>query len=63
MFVGTIPLHGLASTIVTQWLAKSLYEVAVAPLTYAVVNFLKRREGMDVYDYDTRFNPLLMAEW
>jgi uncharacterized integral membrane protein (TIGR00697 family) len=57
-FVGTIPLSGLASTIVTQWLAKSVYEAAVTPLTYRVVNFLKRREGLDMYDYETRFNPL-----
>ena len=61
-FVGTIPPSGLASAIVTQWLAKSLYEAAVTPLTYALVNFLKRKEGVDVYDYDTRFNPLLITE-
>lgn len=61
-FVGTIPLAGLASAIVTQWLAKSVYEAVVTPLTYGVVNFLKRQEGLDVYDYDTRFNPLLVTE-
>lgn len=61
-FVGTIPLSGLASAIVTQWLAKSLYEAAVTPLTYRLVNFLKRREALDVYDYDTRFNPMLVAD-
>jgi queuosine precursor transporter len=59
-FLGTIPLGGLASAIVTQWLAKSVYEAAVTPLTYLAVNFLKRQEGIDVYDYDTRFNPLLI---
>jgi len=56
-FVGTIPLSGLALTIVAQWLVKSVYEAIVTPLTYAVVNFLKRKEGIDVYDHDTRFNP------
>jgi len=61
-FVGTIPITGLASAIVTQWLAKSAYEAAATPLTYAAVNFLKRREGVDVYDYDTPFNPLLFGE-
>lgn len=61
-FVGTIPVGGLAAAIVTQWLAKSLYEAAVTPLTYAVVNFLKRQEGLDVYDYETRFNPLLVGD-
>ena len=61
-FMGTIPLGGLTSAIVTQWLAKSVYEAAVTPLTYGVVNFLKRQEGLDVYDYETRFNPLLITE-
>jgi uncharacterized PurR-regulated membrane protein YhhQ (DUF165 family) len=61
-FVGTIPLAALASAIVTQWLAKSVYEAAATPLTYRVVNFLKQQEGLDVYDYDTRFNPLLVSE-
>ncbi len=61
-FVGTIPPSGLASAILTQWLAKSVYEAAVTPLTYGVVNFLKRQEGLDVYDHETRFNPLLISE-
>jgi uncharacterized integral membrane protein (TIGR00697 family) len=61
-FLGTIPLAGLASTIVTQWLAKSAYEALATPVTYAAVNFLKRQEGTDVYDYSTKFNPLLLGE-
>ncbi len=61
-FVGTIPPDGLTSAIMAQWLVKSAYEAAVTPLTYGLVNFLKRREGMDVFDRDTRFNPLLLAE-
>ena len=61
-FVGTIPAAGLMSAIITQWLAKSVYEAVATPLTYWVVNFLKRQEGLDVYDYETRFNPLLVTE-
>ena len=61
-FVGEIPATGLASAIVTQWLAKSAYEACVTPLTYTAVNFLKRKERLDVYDYDTRFNPLLLGQ-
>jgi queuosine precursor transporter len=60
-FVGTIPFSGLVSAIITQWLVKTAYEAAVTPLTYKAVNFLKSREGLDVYDYDTRFNPLLIG--
>ncbi len=57
-FVGTIPLNILFSAVVVQWLAKSLYEAVVTPLTDVVVAFLKRKEGLDVYDHDTKFNPL-----
>ena len=61
-FVGTIPTGGLVSAVITQWLFKSAYETLATPLTYAVVAFLKRKEGVDVYDYQTRFNPLLIRD-
>jgi uncharacterized integral membrane protein (TIGR00697 family) len=61
-FVGTIPIMALGMAIVTQWLAKVVYEAVATPLTYGAVNFLKRREGIDVYDFDTRFNPLILRE-
>lgn len=57
-FVGTIPAAGLISAIVTQWLMKSGYEAVATRLTYGVVNFLKKAEGIDFYDRDTDFNPL-----
>ena len=57
-FWGMVPMIQLVPTIVTEWLVKSAYEAAVTPLTYGAVNFLKKEEGLDVYDYDTRFNPL-----
>lgn len=57
-FVGTIPAEALGGAIVTQWLVKSAYEALATPLTYAVVNFLKRADASDVYDETTRFNPL-----
>jgi queuosine precursor transporter len=60
-FVGTIPLGAIISAIVAQWLVKSAYEALATPLTYAVVNRLKRTEGIDVYDRDTSFNPLLIG--
>lgn len=61
-FWGTIPGFGLLSAIVTQWLLKSAYEAAVTPFTYWIVGFLKRHKGIDVYDRDTRFNPLFFSE-
>ncbi len=61
-FLGTLPAGALASAIITQWLVKSAYEAAATPFTYKAVAFLKRREGLDVYDHDTRFNPLLIGK-
>lgn len=61
-FAGTLPTRVLVVAIVAQWLIKSAYEALATPLTYLVVNFLKRRDGIDVYDERTRFNPLLLTD-
>ena len=60
-FLGVIPPGGILSAIVTQWLFKVAYETLATPLTYAVVNFLKRQEGLDVFDRDTSLNPLALG--
>ncbi len=61
-FVGIIPASAIGGAIITQWLFKTAYETLATPLTYVVVNFLKRKEGLDVFDRDTSFNPLGLAE-
>ena len=61
-FAGTMPLDALMVLVVTQWLVKSAYEAAATPVTYAVVGYLKRSEGVDVYDRDTRFSPLALSD-
>ena len=61
-FSGILPAGALVSAIVTQWLFKVGYEVLATPATYAVVNFLKRKEGIDVFDRDTSLNPLALAD-
>lgn len=43
--------------LVTQWVLKVSWEVILTPLTYLIVNFLKRREGVDVFDEGTDFTP------
>lgn len=57
-FSGIVPGVVLAQIVVTQWLAKVIYEAAATPLTYAVVGFVKRKEGVDTYDRGVSFNPL-----
>lgn len=41
---------------------KVIYEAAMTPVTYLVVNGLKRAEGVDVYDRNTDFNPFSSAD-
>jgi hypothetical protein len=41
-----------------NYLLKVALETLFTPLTYVVVNFLKREEREDVFDSETDFNPL-----
>ncbi len=56
-FGGTVPVGIVMAAVLTQWIVKSAYEALATPLTYQVVKHLKQKEGVDVYDYDMRFNP------
>lgn len=56
-FIGTVTGGDLLRTMVTAWLVKSAYEALATPLTYAVVNALKRAEGIDTYDYGVSLSP------
>lgn len=56
-FFGTWDNEVLLKVLLTQWALKVAWEVLLTPATYAVVGWLKRREGIDVYDTDTDFTP------
>jgi uncharacterized integral membrane protein (TIGR00697 family) len=43
--------------ILYHWLAKVIFEAIATPATYAAVNYLKKKEGVDSYDRKTDFNP------
>ncbi len=45
------------TVLVTQWVLKVGWEAILTPATYMAVGFLKRREGLDVYDRQTDFTP------
>ena len=47
-FVGVLPLSVLGIMILSHWVAKSVYEVIATPLTYVVVGYLKRKEGVGI---------------
>jgi uncharacterized integral membrane protein (TIGR00697 family) len=60
-FAGVLPLPVLRAVMRDQWILKVLYEVVATPFTYAVVTWLKRREGVDAYDRTTDFAPVPLA--
>jgi queuosine precursor transporter len=51
------PNAALAQTVVSQWAIKTGWEILLLPVTIAIVTWLKRREGVDVYDDATDFSP------
>lgn len=51
------PIGTILNLIVSGYLFKVIYEILATPLTYAVVNFLKRQEGVDIFDQGTHFSP------
>ncbi len=54
---GIMPNELVVTLAYTQFVAKTLVEVAFLPVTYRVVAFLKKAENEDYYDRDTDFNP------
>ena len=55
-FYGTMDNATLARMILFQYLFKVCYEALFTPATYAVVNWLKKKEEIDVFDYDVKYN-------
>ena len=56
-FLGTWSNAQVLTVLVTNWGLKVLWEVLLTPVTYAVVGWLKSREGVEVFDTGTDFSP------
>ncbi|MBA2270255.1 MAG: queuosine precursor transporter [Verrucomicrobiota bacterium] len=61
-FAGRASGSTMLNLIISGYVGKVLYEALATPLTYLVVNRLKRSEGVDVYDRDTNFNPFARSD-
>ena len=57
LFAGTQSPSQIVRLIISGYLFKVVYEVLATPITYRVVNFLKKAEGVDYFDTDTNFSP------
>lgn len=55
-FWGTMENGTVLQMILFQYLFKVGYEVIFTPVTYAIVGWLKRKEGVDTYDYDVKYS-------
>ncbi|WP_234553502.1 queuosine precursor transporter [Thermus caliditerrae] len=60
-FYGVWPHEVLLAVFLSNYVFKVGVEALMLPVTYGVVGFLKRAEGMDAYDRDTDFNPFRLA--
>jgi queuosine precursor transporter len=57
---GIIPDEKLPLVMTAQFVAKVAVEVALTPVTYKIVGWLKRAEQEDYYDRTTDFNPFTL---
>lgn len=56
-FIGVIPLSSLGMMFLSGWLFKVLWEILALPLTLPFVRWLKKKEGIDVFDDNVDYNP------
>jgi len=56
-FWGALPSALIFSVVVSNYILKVGVEIIFTPITYWIVRFLKRKEGIDTYDYKTKFTP------
>jgi queuosine precursor transporter len=61
-FGGVYPVGILLNTMATGYVLKVGYEVLATPLTYLIINWLKRAEQSDAFDRHQSFNPFSFAE-
>jgi queuosine precursor transporter len=61
-FGGVFSLQTLWVAFYTGYLLKVVIEIVLTPLTYAIIGWLKREEGIDIYDRETNFNPFALRE-
>jgi uncharacterized integral membrane protein (TIGR00697 family) len=59
-FWGILPTPVLVSLLISNYIFKVGLEVLFTPVTYLVVNFLKKAEHEDYYDKKTNFNPFIL---
>ena len=60
-FLGVWSTSQVLTVMLTNWALKVSWEAVLTPVTYAVVGWLKRHEGVDIFDRNTDFTPFKTA--
>ena len=60
-FLGTWSNEQVVSVMIGNYFIKIFWEVVATPVTYKIVEFLKKAEHEDFYDRDTDFNPFTLT--
>ena len=61
-FYGVISNYDLGILMLTQTGMKTAYEIVVLPLTNRIVKWVKKIEGVDIYDDDISYNPFKIKD-
>lgn len=56
-FAGLLPVSLIITLIISNYIFKTAVEILFTPVTYKIVNWLKRNENENYFDYQTNFNP------
>ena len=56
-FLGVWETPVIVTVMLSNWLLKVVWEALLTPATYVVIGWLKRREGLDLFDEHTDFTP------
>jgi uncharacterized integral membrane protein (TIGR00697 family) len=60
-FYGVWSTNQVLTVMLTNWALKVSWEAVLTPVTYMVVGWLKRHEGVDIFDRHTDFTPFKTA--
>ncbi len=59
-FAGTIPTTVFIKLLITAYSKKIICEIALLPLIWYLIDKVKAHEGIEIFDFDTDFNPFSM---
>ncbi len=60
-FLLTVPYYLIWKIILSMYFFKVLYETLALPITFKLSQYLKRKDNVDHYDLETKFNPFSVA--